>query len=68
MRSNRYAVTTIAVRRGAATFIVADTQGGAVTDRDGGDTGDEHVCEACEESFETETALERHLHESGLVD
>ena len=52
----------------AATFIVADIQGGAVTNRDGGDTGDEHVCEACEESFETETALERHLHESGLVD
>ena len=43
-------------------------QGGAVTDGDGGDTDDEHVCEACEESFETETALKRHLHESGLVD
>ena len=68
MRSNRYAVTTIAVRRGAATFIIADMKGGAVTDRDGGDTDDEHVCEACEESFETETALERHLHEAGLVD
>lgn len=68
MRSNRYAVTTTTVRRKAATFIVADIQGGAVTDRDGGDTGDEHVCETCEESFETETALERHLHEAGLVD
>ena len=43
-------------------------QGGAMTDRDGGDTDGEHVCEACEESFETETALERHLHEAGLVD
>ena len=43
-------------------------EGGAVTDRDGGDTDDGHVCEACEESFETATALERHLHEAGLVD
>ena len=68
MRSNRYAVTTITVRRGADTFIIADMKGGAVTDRDGGDTGDGHVCEACEESFETATALERHLHEAGLVD
>ena len=42
-------------------------QAGAVTNRDGGDTDDEHVCEACEESFGTETALERHLHEAGLV-
>ena len=55
-------------RRGAATFIIADMQGGAMTDRDGGDADDEHVCEACEESFETEAALERHLHEAGLVD
>ena len=68
MRSNRYAATTIAVRRGADTFITTDMKGGAVIDRDGGDTGDGHVCEACEESFETETALERHLHEAGLVD
>ena len=37
-----------------------------MTDADDGH--DDHVCEACEESFETAAALERHLHEVGLVD
>ena len=42
-----------------------------MTDRDGGDTDDtddEHVCGACEKSFETDPALERRLHGAGLVD
>ena len=38
-----------------------------MTDADDG-PGDDCVCEACEESFETEAALERHLHEAGLID
>jgi hypothetical protein len=29
---------------------------------------EEFVCEACEKSFESEEALERHVHEIGLVD
>jgi|GEM_PF-2960843 hypothetical protein len=28
----------------------------------------EHVCEACGKAFETESALERHVHNVGLVD
>ena len=38
-----------------------------MTDADDGHD-DDHVCEACEESFETETAIERHLRAVGLVD
>ena len=30
--------------------------------------GDEYVCEACGESFESEEALDRHIREVGLVD
>ncbi|MFO7927187.1 MAG: C2H2-type zinc finger protein [Natronomonas sp.] len=29
---------------------------------------DEYVCEACEKVFESEEALERHVHDIGLVD
>jgi len=29
---------------------------------------EEHVCEACGKAFETESALERHVHDAGLVD
>lgn len=29
---------------------------------------EEYRCEACGETFETRTALERHVHEIGLVD
>lgn len=32
------------------------------------DNDEEHVCEACGESFESEEALERHVREVGLVD
>jgi hypothetical protein len=28
----------------------------------------EHVCEACERTFESAAELERHVHEVGLVD
>jgi DNA-directed RNA polymerase subunit RPC12/RpoP len=31
-------------------------------------SSEEYVCEACGKSFETERALERHIHEVGLVD
>lgn len=31
-------------------------------------SSEEHRCEACEKSFPTEAALERHVHEIGLVD
>ena len=31
-------------------------------------SNEEYVCEICEETFETERALERHIHEVGLVD
>ena len=29
---------------------------------------EEHVCEACGKSFESEAALERHIREEGLVE
>jgi len=29
---------------------------------------DEYVCEACEETFESEDALRRHVQDVGLVD
>jgi len=29
---------------------------------------DGHVCKVCEERFETERALRRHVHEQGIVD
>ena len=32
------------------------------------DDNEEHVCEACGKSFESEEALERHVREVGLVD
>jgi len=28
---------------------------------------EEHVCEVCERRFESETALERHVHDTGLT-
>jgi|AntRauTorcE11898_2_1112593.scaffolds.fasta_scaffold21138_4 hypothetical protein len=31
-------------------------------------TGEEYVCEICEERFESERALERHVREVGLVE
>jgi len=34
-----------------------------------GDTDtDGHVCEVCEERFDSEAALRRHVHDAGLVD
>ena len=33
-----------------------------------GSTDDEFVCEACGEHFESEGALEDHVHDVGLVD
>jgi hypothetical protein len=30
--------------------------------------GEEHVCEACERAFESRAALDRHVHDVGLVD
>lgn len=35
-----------------------------MTDR----TTDEHVCEVCDERFESEAALEDHVHDVGIVD
>lgn len=32
------------------------------------DSDEEHVCEACEKSFETEQELNQHVREIGLVD
>ena len=29
---------------------------------------DEHVCEACDTTFDSEAALERHVHDVGIVD
>ena len=49
-------------------MITVDDQRGSVTDADDTATDDEHVCEACEESFESAAALERRLREVGLVD
>ncbi len=33
-----------------------------------GESEAEYVCEVCEETFESEAALERHVHDAGLVD
>jgi DNA-directed RNA polymerase subunit RPC12/RpoP len=32
------------------------------------DTDDEYVCEACGEHFESEEALETHVHEVGMTE
>jgi DNA-directed RNA polymerase subunit RPC12/RpoP len=32
------------------------------------DSDDEYVCEACGERFESEEALEKHVHEVGLTE
>jgi hypothetical protein len=34
----------------------------------GTDGPGEYVCEACEERFDSEAELERHVHDVGLVD
>lgn len=32
------------------------------------EAGDEHVCEACGKRFDSEAALEEHVHEVGLTE
>jgi len=39
-----------------------------MTEPESTDEDEEHVCGACGKSFPTEEALERHVHEVGLVD
>lgn len=45
-----------------------DRQDARVNDYDAAGTDDEYVCGVCGESFPSETALEQHIREVGLVD